>query len=81
VLLSVARRRWSFFWYGFAIMTAIDGIAGVAYLTGLLGQISTWWIELAIAPFALASLPIIWWCLRHWPEQTPPAPEQPAETE
>ena len=81
VLLGVARRRWSFFWYGFAIMTAIDGIAGVAYLTGLLGQISTWWIELAIAPFALASLLIIWWCLRHWPEQTPPAPKQPAETE
>jgi len=81
VLLGVARRRWSFFWYGFGIMTAIDAIAGVAYLTGALGQISTWWIELAIAPFALAGLPIIAWCLRNWPQQTPPAHEQVAEME
>ena len=81
VLLSVARRRWSFFWYGFAIMTAIDAIAGGAILSGAAGRISMWWIELAIAPFALASLPIIAWCLRHWPQQTPPPPEQPAETD
>jgi hypothetical protein len=29
---------------------------------------SLWWIELAIGPFAVASVPIIRWCLRRWPE-------------
>ena len=67
VLLSVAKRRWAFFWYGFLLLTALDGIAGFAHISGKLGQISTWWIELAIAPFAVASVPIILWCVRHWP--------------
>lgn len=74
VLLGVAKRRWRYFWFGFLIMTAIDGIAGYAHIAGLLGQISAWWIELAIAPFAVASVLIILWCLRNWPtEDAPPA--------
>jgi hypothetical protein len=76
VLLSVARRRWAFFWYGFAIMTGIDAIAGAAHLSGALGRFSVWWIEAAIAPFALASLPILAWCLRHWPEEAQAGMEQ-----
>lgn len=68
VLLGVARGRWRwpFFW-AFVIMTAIDSVAGYAYLAGLLGNVSTWWIELAIAPAALVSVPVIAWCVRTWP--------------
>ena len=76
VLLSVARRRWAFFWYGFGIMTVIDAIAEAVRLSEALGRYSVWWIEAAIAPFAAASLVAIVWCLRHWPRQTPPGPEQ-----
>ena len=76
MLLSVARRRWAFFWYGFGIMTVIDAIAEAVRLSEALGRYSVWWIEAAIAPFAAASLVAIVWCLRHWPRQTPPGPEQ-----
>ena len=76
VLLSVARRRWAFFWYGFGIMTAIDAVGGAAHLSGALGRFSVWWLEAAIAPFAALSILVIAWCLRHWPPQTPPGPEQ-----
>jgi uncharacterized membrane protein YhfC len=70
VLFSVAKRRGAFFWYGFLLMTLLDGVAGFAYLSGAVTSISLWWIELAIAPFALASVLIIGWCLRHWPSPT-----------
>lgn len=67
VLLSVAKRRWSYFFWGFMIMTGIDAIAGFAHLSGKIGQFSLWWIELAIGPFAVASVLILRWCLSHWP--------------
>lgn len=31
-------------------------------------RISMWWIELAILPCALISIPIIRWCIGRWPE-------------
>ena len=55
-------------------MTAIDSVAGYVHLSGQLGKISVWWIELAIAPAAVASIPIVIYCLRNWP-----AAEQPAD--
>jgi len=67
VLLSAARKRSSFFWYGFALLTALDGTAGFFHLAEKVGRISSWWIELLILPFAIVSVPIIIWCLRHWP--------------
>ncbi|MHC4591972.1 MAG: YhfC family glutamic-type intramembrane protease [Planctomycetota bacterium] len=74
VLLGIAKRRWRYFWFGFLIMTAIDAIAGYTHIAGLLGRISLWWVELAIAPFAVASVLIILWCLRNWPaEDAPPS--------
>ena len=74
VLWGVARGRW--FWpfaAGFLIMTAIDSVAGYAHLSGQLGKISVWWIELAIAPAAVVSIPIVAWCIRNWPPADPPA--------
>ena len=67
VLYGVARGRWWPFVAGFLLMTAVDAIAGYAILSGLVGQVNTWWIELAVAPFALVSIPIVVWCVRHWP--------------
>jgi hypothetical protein len=61
---------WSFV-AGFLIMTAIDAIAGYVYLAGLMGKISVWWIELAITPAALLSIPILVWCIRSWPAPPP----------
>jgi hypothetical protein len=83
VLLGVARGRWGwpFFW-GFLILTAIDSVAGYAHLTGILGKTSVWWIELAIAPAAVVSIPVLIWCVRNWPETAEAAPdaEQPTDS-
>ncbi len=68
-LLGVATRRWSLFAWGFLLMTMLDGVAGWVYLSGNLGRFSMWWIELAIAPAAVASVPIILWCRRRWPAE------------
>jgi uncharacterized membrane protein YhfC len=76
VLLAVARRRAAYFWYGFLLMTVLDGVAGVAYLTGAVTFRSVWWIELAILPFGIISVPILRWCLRQWPAE--PVAEPPA---
>lgn len=67
VLYGVARGRWWPFVAGFLLMTGVDTVAGYAILSGIMGQVNTWWIELAVAPFAVASIPIIVWCVRHWP--------------
>ncbi len=48
-------------------MTTVDAVAGYTILSGLVGRVNPWWIELAIAPFALISIPIIVWCVRRWP--------------
>lgn len=62
VLLGVVYHRpWMVFW-GFAIFTILDGIATAAHLTGKIGTFSTWWIELAVLPMALVSIPILRWC-------------------
>ena len=77
VLLGVARGRW--FWPfsgGFLIMTAIDAVASYVHLAGLMGQVSVWWIELALAPAALLSIPILVWCIRKWPEPTTASAEK-----
>ncbi|HNQ21818.1 MAG TPA: YhfC family glutamic-type intramembrane protease [Phycisphaerae bacterium] len=71
--LTVATRRSTYFWGGFLIMTAIDSVAGAYLISGALTSLSAWWIELAIAPAALISLPVLRWCIRHWPVVPPPA--------
>ena len=78
VLMGVATRRWMLFIWAFLLMTGLDAIAGYAHLSGGLGRISPWWIELAITPFAIASVPVILWCLRRWPAAAPAAPVQPS---
>jgi uncharacterized membrane protein YhfC len=69
-LLAVAKKRYIYFWTGFLMMTVIDAIAGYAHLAGLLGKISVWWIELTLLPFAIISIPLILWCIDHWPHRS-----------
>ena len=57
-------------------MTVIDAVAGYVHLAGLLGEVSVWWIELALAPAALLSVPVLIGCARNWanvPESAPVA--------
>lgn len=66
VLFAVAKKKYVYFWAGFLIMTAIDAIAGYVHLAGLLNKINMWWVELALLPFALISIPVIKWCIKNW---------------
>jgi hypothetical protein len=50
--------------WGFLIFTLADGVVGTTQISGKMGQISVWWIELAVLPFALVNIPILHWCYR-----------------
>ncbi len=70
IVLGAANRRPAMVFWGFVIFTLMDGIAGAAQISGKLGvTFSVWWIELAILPFALISVPILGWCFRRWNER------------
>ncbi|UCC11827.1 MAG: YhfC family intramembrane metalloprotease [candidate division WOR-3 bacterium] len=66
VLYAVSRKKPSYFWAAFALLTAIDTVAGYVHLAGLVNTVSMWWIELVLLPFAVASIFIIQWCLKNW---------------
>jgi len=66
ILLGAVRRRPMMVFWGFLIFTLLDGVAGAAHVSGKLGSFSVWWIELAILPFAVASVPILQWCYSRW---------------
>jgi len=79
-LLGVARGKWTPFWIGFAMITLVDVVAGVAHVSGRLGMFSIWWLELAILPFAILSLPLTVWAARKWPlTNAGRAPDCPAQ--
>jgi len=66
VLVGTAYRKPMMVVSGFLIFTLIDGIGGAVLMSGTMGKISLWWIELAILPVALVSLPILRWCHLRW---------------
>jgi uncharacterized membrane protein YhfC len=68
VLLGTTHRRPMMVLWGFVIFTLLDGVAGAALVSGKIDKISMWWIELAILPFALISIPILRWCHLRWGE-------------
>ncbi len=74
ILLGVSKKRYLLIVWGFLLFTLLDGVAGGVHVAGLMGKISIWWIELAILPFAVVSLPILIWCHRRWPEAGHEAP-------
>jgi uncharacterized membrane protein YhfC len=66
-LMAVASRRWMLFFYGFLLLSGIDAVAMYLHLSGKVSTISFWTAEAMIGPFALVSIPITRWCIRHWP--------------
>jgi len=66
VLLGVVKRKRLLVLWGFLLFALLDGIAGGAHVSGMLGKVSMWWIELAILPVALVSIPILKWCRVEW---------------
>jgi hypothetical protein len=66
ILLGVTQKKHALVFWGFLIFTLLDGIAGGAHVGGFIGKVSTWWIELAILPFGLVSIPILVRCYRRW---------------
>jgi hypothetical protein len=66
ILLGVTKKKYMLVFWGFLIFTLLDGIAGGVHVAGLIGKISMWWVELALVPFALASVPILIWCWKGW---------------
>ena len=66
ILLGVAKHKPGMVFWGFTMFTLIDGIAGAFLLSGSRGSRSQWWLELAVMPFAVVSVPILMSCWRHW---------------
>jgi len=80
ILMGAAKKRTALIVLGFVLFAGLDGVAGGFHISGRLGRMSLWWVELALLPFAVISIPIIVWCVRSWPkgvgtEQSPPAAE------
>jgi len=67
ILLGITFRKPLMVFWGFLIFTLVDGVAGAAHISGSVGTISMWWIELAILPFGLISVSILRWCCRRFP--------------
>ena len=66
-LYTVATRRWSWFWGGFAFFSAVDGLAGFLYLTNAVNTINPWLIELSFVAFPVVAIPILRYLWRNWP--------------
>jgi hypothetical protein len=43
----------------------------VFHLSLKIGEISTWWVELAFLPMTLISIPILRWCYVKWGKEVP----------
>jgi hypothetical protein len=69
ILLGITYRKAMMVFSSFWIFALLDSIAGAAQLSGKLGTFSLWWIELAILPFGLIGVPILRWCIEHFPPQ------------
>ena len=76
VFFAAATRRWRWAWAGFALLTAVDTVAGVFLLHRGQAALSPWLLELAIVPFALVSILGLIVLVKRWPQQRS-SPSQP----
>jgi hypothetical protein len=76
-LYAIATGRWSWFWGGFAIFSAMDGIAGFYHLSHTVHTINPWLIELSFFPFSVISVLLLRYLWQHWPSQANTALEPP----
>ncbi len=68
VLLGVGTRRYGLVAGGFLIFLCLDGVVGGAHASGLVGQLSMWWILLIPLFFAIVSAFILKSLFIGWPE-------------
>ena len=80
ILLGVVHRRRMMIVWGFVLFTLLDGIAGGVHVSGKLGTFSPWWVELALLPFALVSVPILRWCYKKYRIESCPSGEVSGDT-
>lgn len=66
ILLGVTHGDYGMVWWGVALFTVLDGFAGALALSGKIGAISIWWIELMLTPFAVVSIWILVWCFQKY---------------
>ncbi|GMV99983.1 MAG: hypothetical protein AMXMBFR84_11220 [Candidatus Hydrogenedentota bacterium] len=76
VFYGLATGRGRYFWWGFLLLTAIDVVAGYVHLSGFMQLHSTWWVELALLPFALVSIVITRALYATWPSPSVSATER-----
>lgn len=67
VILGATNGNFAMIFWGVVLFALLDGVAGAAHISGKLETISLWWIEFALSPFALASVPILMWCYEKYP--------------
>jgi uncharacterized membrane protein YhfC len=75
VLTGAVRQRMGMLISGFLLFASVDSIAGLYHLSG--ANVSLWWVELAIVPFALVGLSAAHWC-RRLPDDGSHLDRQPA---
>jgi hypothetical protein len=81
ILLGMVHQRLMMIVWGFVIFTSLDGIAGAVHVSGKLGTFSPWWIELALLPFALVSIPILRWCYQKYRVESCPSSSVSGDTQ
>jgi hypothetical protein len=66
---AVATGRWSWFWGGFVLFSALDGIYILRHLNHTFHTTNPWWIELSPIhlAFPIISVLLVRYLWRHWP--------------
>jgi hypothetical protein len=70
-LYAVATGRWSWFWGGFALFSALDGLYTSRHLNNTFHTTNPWWIELSPVhlAFPVMAVVLVLYLWRHWPSQ------------
>jgi uncharacterized membrane protein YhfC len=79
VLFSAATRRWRWAWWGFALLTAVDAIAGAFILYAKDAPLSPWYLELSLVPLALVSIVLLAIMVKRWPYRQDMSDDRGAE--
>jgi len=69
VLFAAATRRWRWAWGGFILLTGVDTVAGAFLLSKERATLNPWLLELALVPFAIASIIVLVVVVKRWPDR------------
>jgi len=70
IIYSIAAKKAAYFWMTFAYKSTVDGLAGAAHLTGVVGKWNPWLIEVFVLPFAILGVVIILIFRKKWTSST-----------